>query len=364
MASIVYQWNPFQEIIDCNISREKIKVSATEARREFVPKAAPFFSRGVKLFREGSATPLVAGIDYVFAHPFDNFIGKYNRNVFGSVVMLKDIDSVVEMSYSTIGSPFVLDQAALATLIANIANSPRTIDWSLLVNVPSTFPTDPHDHPASQTYDYLEMMVALRSMILAMLDSKADDDVSSLLKEHLEASLVQAHKASKSDIGLDLTPNMAAAGLADLVGNSSNLLVTVAVMKTALRQLVSGSLPLGPGTDAPQPPTTLKITTSTVQGVTVYTVIVNGGAAANGKPVTYSLSQSGAVTVILSKTVGIQGNEQITFMAPAVTSETKVVISAVTVDSIGVSSDPITASISLAQSAETNEDIFYFMGQL
>lgn len=242
MASIVYQWNPFQEVIDNNVLREVIKTSSTETRREFVPKAAPFFGRNVVLYRQGSSAPLVLGDDYVFAHPFDNFITKYKRNVFGSVVMLKDIDSIVEMSYSTIGGPFVLDEAALAMLIANISNSPRTIDWSLLVNVPSEFPVDPHEHPAVQTYDYQEMMVAMRSLVLAMLDTQTTVDVSALLKEHLEKPLIEAHVASKDDIALGLTPNMAAAKIEDLAGNSGNLLVTMEVYKEGLRQLANGTL--------------------------------------------------------------------------------------------------------------------------
>lgn len=364
MAAVVYPWNPFQEIIANNINREVIKPSVSDTRREFVPRAAPFFSRGFQLFIKGSTDPLTPGVDYAFAHPFGDFTTKYKRNAYGSVVLLKKIDAILEASYSNLGGPFTLDDAAFAMLVANIANSPRTIDWSQLVNVPAAFPTDPHAHPAAQTYDYPEMMVALRSMILAMQDSKSGVDVSDLLKEHLEKSLIEAHKADKKDIGLELVPNMAAGEVEDLAGNSGNLLVTIGLMKTALRQLVSGGLSLGPGTDAPQPPSSLKISSATLNGSTIYTVTVSGGASADGKPVTYSLQQSGAVPVILSKSVGIQANEQVTFIGPKVTSETVILISAVTVDSIGTVSDPLSASVTLAKAAETDDYLFYFMGQL
>lgn len=363
MADIVYQWNPFQEVIGNDIPREVIKTSGMSARREFVPRNAPFFSRNVKIYRKGSTTPLVLGTDYVFAHPFDKFVTKYKRNAFGSVVMLKDYDDILEMDYSTIGKPFVLDQAAYLALVANIVNGPRTIDWSLLVNVPADFPTDPHTHPINQTYDYMEMMVALRSLINAMVDNQTGITMNDLLKEHLEATLIEAHKASADDIGLGLTPNMPAGEVKDLIGNSANKLVTISLLKTALRQLVSGGLSLGPDSDVPQPPSSLKITESTLNGVTVYGITVNDGAAADGKPVTYSLSQSGPVTVILSKSVGVQNAEQVTFAGPVVSTEAVITISAVTVDSIGTVSDPISAKVTLMPTAESNDDLLYFMGQ-
>lgn len=244
MAGIVYQWNPFQERIDNDIKGEVIKTAATDTRREFVPRNAPFFSRGVVIRRAGSATPLVLGVDYVFGHPFDRFITKYKRNVFGSVILLKYFEDVITMDSSTIGGPFVLDQAAFAQLVANITNSPRIAKWEDLINVPAEFPADPHDHPATQTYDYEEMMTALRSLLLAMTNTGDDLTVKQLLEEHLKADLIHAHAASASDIALDLVANMAPATNADLDGQSGNKAVTVAVLFEALRRLSNGTLNL------------------------------------------------------------------------------------------------------------------------
>lgn len=244
MADIVYQWNPFQERIDNDIKGEVIKTSATDTRREFVPRAAPFFSRGVVVRRAGSATPLTLGVDYVFGHPFDRFISKYKRNVFGSVIMLKYFEDVIYMDSSTIGGPFVLDQAAFAELVANIVDSPRIADWIDLVNVPTEFPSDPHDHPATQTYDYLEMMTQLRSLIMAMADTSGTMTVKDLLLEHMQADLVHAHAAGPADIALDLVANIGPGAISDLDGQSGNKLVTFQVMFEALRRLTNGTLNL------------------------------------------------------------------------------------------------------------------------
>jgi hypothetical protein len=241
--AITYGWNPFQERVDCDIKQEVIKTAGITTRVEWVPRAAPFFSRNFKLYRQGSPTPLVLGIDYCFGHTFERFILTNNRNCFGSVIMLKPLPNEVLLAdYSTIGGPFVLDQTAFATLVANIINSPRVADWADLVNIPTEWPSDPHTHPVTQTYDYLEFMTNVRSLILAITDQSQGLTVKALLEEHMAAPLLEAHMGSGADIGLDLVPNMSAAVAADLEGSSGNKTVTVAVLKEALRQLVAGTL--------------------------------------------------------------------------------------------------------------------------
>lgn len=241
--AITYGWNPFQERVDCDISQEIIKTAGITTRVEWVPRAAPFFSRNFKLYRQGSPTPLVLGIDYCFGHTFERFILGYNRNCFGSVIMLKPLPNEVLLAdYSTIGGPFVLDQAAFATLVANIINSPRVADWADLVNVPTEFPSDPHTHPVAQTYDYLEFMTNVRSLILAITDQSQGLTVKAMLEEHMAAPLLEAHMADGGDIGLDLVPNMAAAEIIDLEGSSANKLLTMAVFKEGMRLLTAGTL--------------------------------------------------------------------------------------------------------------------------
>jgi len=247
MAGIVYQWNPFQQRIDNRITNEVIKTSTVNDRVEFIPRAAPFFARNFQLFRQGTTDPLILGYDYCFAHQFVGFISKYDRNVFGSVIILRPVaGDTLRASYDTIGAGFVLDQVAFAETVANIVNAPRVADWEELdgPTIPTAFPPDPHDHPASQTYDYMEMMTAVKSLILSVTDSVQSTSIKELLEEHLAASLTEAHAATKGDIGLPLTPNMKAATVADLVGSSGNLLITVDVLKDALRQLNAGTLNL------------------------------------------------------------------------------------------------------------------------
>lgn len=242
MAQPAYPWNPFQDLIDSNIAGEIIKPATENNRMEFVPRAAPFFAKDFKLYKQGSNTPLVFGQDYVFAHPFDAFIDTYKRNVFGSVVLLKKVTGALYADYGTIGTPFVLDDVAFATLVANIMNSPRQVDWSKLSNVPTEFPSDPHPHPMVQTYDYYDMMVMLRSLINAISYTSNGQTIQGLLEEHIGKRLIEAHKADNSDLGMDLVENAGLASSADLNGNSANSIMTVATFKEGLRKFSAGQL--------------------------------------------------------------------------------------------------------------------------
>lgn len=243
MANPVYEWNPFQERVSNRVSNEVIKPSSQTERREFVPRAAPFFSRNFELRVRGSSTPLTLGVDYVFGHTFDRFINKYSRNCFGSVILLKDFGAqVLISSYDNIGGPFILDEIAYAELVANIVNLPRQAEWSTIVEVPEAFPADPHEHPINQTYDYLEMTTQLRSLILAIASVQQPEGVKELLEAHLNKPLFQAHKGDKGDLGLDDVENLRPSTVDDLAGSSAGVVVTMEVLQEAIRRLKAGEI--------------------------------------------------------------------------------------------------------------------------
>lgn len=253
MAVITYPWNPFQERIDCRITDEVIKTSSDNTRKVFVPRCAPFYvnapaaGQGQKfvLRRQGSQTALVPGEDYVFAHDFSRFILRYSRNVFGAVVLLKDFpNEVLVSSYDTIGGPFILDDAAFVKAVGDVLLAPRTVDWSQLVNVPATFPADPHEQPITQTYDWLEMYTALKSLITVLTNTQDSTSVLSLLEEHMNKRLPEAHPANKTDLGLSDVGNLAPAKITDLTGNSPNVAITAEVLKEAFRRYDLGTLDL------------------------------------------------------------------------------------------------------------------------
>lgn len=242
--AIVIPFNPYQNNINADTVGEIIKTSADTKRVQFVPRKAPFFSRNVKLYKQGSNTPLKLGIDYGFANPFDNFITKFSRNCFGSVVMIGHANETILMDYSSIGGPFVLDEIEFAKVAANIINSPRIVDWSDLTNVPAEFPSTEHTQPAEQTYDYKEMMDLLRGLLAAITSTEYEATALGLIQKHMNDRLNVAHKASGFDIALPDVENTPPAKVADLDGGSSNKIVTIDVLKEALRLFAAGKLKL------------------------------------------------------------------------------------------------------------------------
>jgi len=253
MAAITYPWNPFQERIDCRITDEVIKTSSDNTRKVFVPRYGPFYpnaplaGQGQKfvLRRQGSQTALVPGQDYVFAHDFSRFILKYSRNVFGAIVLLKDYpNEALLASYDTIGGPFILDDTAFAKVVGDVLVTPRSVDWSALVNVPDDFPADPHQQPITQTYDWLEMYTAFKSLIMVLTNTQDSSSVLSLLEEHMNKRLPEAHPANKTDLGLSDVGNLMPAKISDLAGNSPTIAVTIEVLKEAFRKYDGSTLDL------------------------------------------------------------------------------------------------------------------------
>lgn len=375
---IVYLWNPFQERADCRVPGEVIKPNGVGTRVEFVPRAAPFYAHNFKLFRQGSNEELILGVDFIFGHAFDRFIHRFKRNVYGSVILLKPVNAVLLADYDTIGGPFILDQGAYATLVANINNAPRQADWSEVVDIPYDFPADPHEQPAAQTYDYLDMVDYLKNLVLAITETGGDHiSVRELLEEHLTKDLDQAHKADQTMIGLDLVPNCRKATIEDIVGNSDNVVVTMKVVKEMFRQLAAGTLPIGGGSPTspplPQltPPTTLNAPSTVLENSIGNILLISGGKGSTGEPVTYTLVQSGAAGVIFSKTSGITEGEQVTFSVSEVLADTEILISAVSVDSSGGVSDPKTVSVIVTDVAPTGPGLpgslfggGYYMGDI
>lgn len=246
MANITLPWNPWQDQILARVENEVIKTSSDNNRRVYVPRAAPFFLKNATLRLRGSTTNLNPGSDYLLAHPFDRFIVDYKRNVFGAIVLRKDFsDQEILMSYDSLGGPFVLDETAFVQLVANIANQPREIDWSDLVNPPVDWPADPHDHPPVQVYDMEDMMVKLTQLILVLNDSNTNGTtLMSLLEDHLRKPILQAHTGNKADLGLPDVMNLRPSVITDIGSNNAGIQVTMDVLMEMFRRAANGTLDL------------------------------------------------------------------------------------------------------------------------
>ncbi len=234
-GKITYAWNPFQDNPGNRVTAEPAHTDQNNAGI-IVPRNGPLFSRNftIRLKDSGRVLSFAAG-DYSFLHPFGAFVLRYNRLVWGAI-QVKGVSGPTDfiIEYDTIGGDFVLSDLAYAEAVANTLTSPRTIDWNEIVNLPLVWPPDPHDHPASDTMNYGDMIVWLNSYLNAILDNP-DITWTQQFEGHLKADLQHAHKANLSMLGVKNLGDWAMAKKEDITGNSSELLVNVAILKEAIR---------------------------------------------------------------------------------------------------------------------------------
>lgn len=241
LGKITYAWNPFQDNVANRITGEEQQADANGAGI-IVPRYGPFFSRNVviRLKESGRELSFEAG-EYSFLYPFGAFNERYNRLTWGAI-QIKGISGPTnfEIEYDTIGGDFVLSDLAYAEAVANQLTSPRTTDWNNIVNLPLVWPADPHQHPASDTMNYGDLIVWMRSYMDAITQNP-DATWMSRFQQHLEDDLQKAHKASLSMLGVNNLEDWAmAVAPADIQGNAMNLLVNVSFCKALIRGFNTG----------------------------------------------------------------------------------------------------------------------------
>lgn len=267
MSYQIYPWNPFGNNPDAKVINELVTVSG-ENRDVFVPRYAPFFSKGLVLKDVQSGITLKPGKDFVYGVPFGDFITKKSRTVYGSIVLLPSGQNrqLILEEYFTLGEPFTQDDNDFLELMGNVVHSPRTIDWSQVVNLPQEgFPEDPHEHKPELTYNYQSLIDVLTAIDETTRDEFNNPTVASELIEHLNSSFKLAHpNASAADFNLENVPNYRAAEDEDLSGNSDQLLVTIEKARKLFEQLLRDlgmypdQTPTPPGEDEDQEYLTLQ----------------------------------------------------------------------------------------------------------
>lgn len=250
MPSIDYPFNPWQDIVACDIKNEYVKITADNTSKLFAPRATPFhFNNLVVKTKDENSPPenptytnLVLGVDYFVTTPFTEFTSKYNKVSYGSIGLInKTTEIELYLDYSTVGKPFTLDETEFATYIFNLNENPRTVKWSQLVNLPSVWPPIPHPHPFEfmlTTGDIMDMMVNLLQAIEGINNSST---AMGLLKQHEEAELAEAHTAEQADVGLSELQNYKYAIETDLPG-SAKLHLTLDIVKILVRKMMNGEI--------------------------------------------------------------------------------------------------------------------------
>lgn len=240
VGKLTYPWNPFQDIDECLITNEAQQADPNGGGI-IVPRCGPFFSRDftITLKSSGRALSFDAG-EYSFLYPFGAFNERYNRLAWGAI-QVKGVAAPTDflITYDTIGGDFVLSDLAYAEAVTNQFTSPRTADWNSIVNLPLDWAPDPHEHPASDTMNYGDLITWMKSYLDAITQNP-DADWMSRFEQHLKDDLQDAHKANLSMLGVNNLGDWAMGTSDDIKGNASNLLVNIALCKELIRGYNSG----------------------------------------------------------------------------------------------------------------------------
>lgn len=237
---ITYAWNPFQDILANNITDEQVTTDVNSGGI-IVPRCGPFFSRNfrIKLKDSGKYLSFEAG-DYSFIHPFGAFIKKYNRLAWGAL-QVRNITATTNfvIEYSTIGGDFVLNDLAYAEAVANTITAARTVDWANITDLPTAWPSDPHQHPASDTMNYTDMMVWMQSYLNVILEQPSVT-ILEKMEKHMKEDLNPAHGATLEMLGVTHLKDWAMATTSDIPGNTTEKLMNMGITKELIRAYARG----------------------------------------------------------------------------------------------------------------------------
>lgn len=248
-ANVAYPWNPFNDRVDCTIEKELIH-SQGPKQPIIIPRCGPFFAteshpgagNGVRIWLKESNRELTfENGDFSFVYPFRAFNGRYNQLAYGGIVLHKQVaEADYYVTYTTIGGDFVLDDVTYAALVANVVNNPRTADWSQLINVPEEFEPDPHDHPASNTFNYYDLTVWLKSYLDALMNMDVSLTTAKLLADHIQDNIQKAHGGTLADLGIKYLKDYPICDENSLKGESNQVYCTVWGVKYLIRTYFAG----------------------------------------------------------------------------------------------------------------------------
>lgn len=200
----------------------------------FIPADAPFFEDGLVLYKVGTPTPLVRGIDFELIFDLPDLFQLTQKNIYGGV-KFKDraISGQVRIEIQVLGGPFLQPvQNTLETIARNKTNV-NTATWGEIAGIPSGFPVLNHPMISDDFTSFGDVNTTLREIVSALLASGGGgggNDGSALvaLLAHINNPTL-AH--NKSAVGLGNVPNFALSTYEEADLGVNNKLTSPALVK-------------------------------------------------------------------------------------------------------------------------------------
>lgn len=228
MATITYPYDPTGVAATNKITNELRSVQPPADINQaslVIPLAAPFFQEGFEIWTGSGKTgqKLNPEIDFYYTHEFvagSNFLGK---PLYGSVTFTNSLYSGnVYFHYQTLGGAFTVnDTSVLEAVSKRLYADVRFVTWDQLIEIPSAFPPNAHEHPVTEFKTLADVVTALNliaSTLVGSLDPGAGGGdgaaALALIRSHINASS-NAH--TPDAVGLGLVANFSVATNADVI---------------------------------------------------------------------------------------------------------------------------------------------------
>jgi len=166
---------------DDNIVSDEYQAISPVQQGEFhyiIPRRAPFYRDGFKLWHVETGEELKEGVDFHFGHQFQAATLNTAKAVYGSIVFLRyDLAGNVRIGqYRTVGGPWTLDEVTIVGLLVQRHLNPRTTYWDNVVNLPTAFPPVDHEFSVDDLVGMSDVTTSLSNIREAILQKAQDDN--------------------------------------------------------------------------------------------------------------------------------------------------------------------------------------------
>ena len=210
------------------ISNEQFTLTAVNNRNFhlFIPKFAPFFADGFKLFQNinGTQLPLDEGIDFNFCYKFESASLSTGKPIYGGVDFNNlALEGSFSATYQTVGDDWTLDDQKILEITANEIYNPRGRTWDQIHGKPKTFGPTSHIQDASDFLTEQKVGEKLDAIAEAIANNQRP---------------VNTQPITLQQLGIPKIGNWSMATLSEaLEGKSSDTLINPLTLKAVLDKL-------------------------------------------------------------------------------------------------------------------------------
>lgn len=253
LKSFTYPYDPYGSNPLCRIVGERQTLTPANGPdfNFIVPKAAPFFQRGLKVTHVATNTPLTEGVDFICTHHFDAGSSEYPYlEIFGSITLINtEYSGILDLTYQTLGGEFVLDDQALLDVLANTQLDPRTTTWDQVTYRPTVYNPSDHLQDIEDFVGFTDLVEVARQIPGAI--SAGNTSAEILFRSHIDDQS-NPHGVTAADLQLARFLQIQIASVEEVdTGENGYNIITPLTLAYRIKALMSALNMIGTEGDVP-----------------------------------------------------------------------------------------------------------------